>query len=42
MSNNSVMNDKLINFPLSSIKVFKNHLHKLQLTVKFKDDVTSI
>ena len=36
------MNDKLIRLPFSSRVVFKKDLHKLQLTAKFKDDVTSI
>ena len=36
------MNDKLINFPLSSRVVFKNNLYNLELTVNFKDDVTCI
>ena len=32
-----MMNDKLINFPLSSRAFLKKDLHKLQLTVKFKE-----
>lgn len=42
MSNNIMMNDKLINFPISSRAFLKKDLHKLQLIVKFKDDVTCI